>query len=97
MIKKFFKILLKIIKWTTYLWIVTLYKLIFKKKDWRGVVITDMAINNKKEINNNITVDTNTNGILIAILHELKDINKTLTKHDVVLNNHEVRIQKLEK
>lgn len=96
MFKKFFKTVLKIIKWTTYLWIVTLYKLVFKKKD-QEVVITDMAINNKKEINNNITVDTNTNGILIAILHELKDINKTLTKHDVVLNNHEVRIQKLEK
>lgn len=55
-----------------------------------------MEIKNKKEINNNINVDMNTNGILIAILHELKDINKTLTKHDLVLNNHENRIQKLE-
>lgn len=38
----------------------------------------------------------NTNGILIAILHELKDINKMLTKHDIVINNHESRITKLE-
>lgn len=52
---------------------------------------------NKKTSKNNISIDiNNTNGILIAILHELKDMNRILARHDIVINNHETRITKLE-
>lgn len=58
----------------------------------------DIKVNNKKEKGNNSIVLNmeNTNGILIAILHELKDINRILARHDMVINNHETRITKLE-
>lgn len=47
--------------------------------------------------NNNINIDiNNTNGILIAILHELKDINRTLTKHDYAINHLDRRVTKIE-
>lgn len=34
--------------------------------------------------------------ILLDILKELKEINQTLTRHDITLMNHENRITKLE-
>lgn len=71
-------------------------KKVKKEKVVMDIDVKDLKFNKKSNKHNIIVNMDNTNGILIAILHELKDINKTLTKHDIVINNHETRITKLE-
>lgn len=51
----------------------------------------------KKDQITNINFESTTNNILIDILKELKDINISLAKYEVIINNHEIRITKIRK